>query len=244
MPNPPSINRTSVTALVTLVALLTAPALAQAPLSTRLLLAEDARILSLETHALLAEGMKSPDAKLRAQAVRAAGRFETPALLNDIMPLLTDQDLDVRRWASIATANSARLFTAPAIDGLTRVMDTAKPADWGLYAAALGRIAMATPDEFQRVEKTLAAVLPAPASSGQVVPARPRAAVARDAAQIEGAARGLEALTRLSGKVAPLGADARSRLYLVVETAGRARLERLCPGPAAGAAGAAQRPRC
>lgn len=214
-----SLDRTRVTAVVTLVALLTAPALAQAPLSTRLLLAEDARTLSLETHALLAEGMKSPDAKLRAQAVRAAGRFETPALLNDIMPLLTDQDLDVRRWASVATANSARLFTAPAIDELTRVMGTAKPADWGLYAAALGRIVMATPDEYNRVEQTLAAVLPTPASTSQSVPTRPRGAVARDAAQIEGAARGLEALTRLNGKVAPLGADARSRLYLVVETA-------------------------
>lgn len=206
------------TAAVALVALLTAPAFAQESLSTRLLLAEDARVLSLETHALLVEGLKSPDAKIRAQAVRAAGRFETPSLLNDIMPLLTDQDVEVRRWASIATANSARLFTMPAIDELIRVMGTAKPADWGLYAAALGRIAMATPDQFRRVEQTLSAVLPAPALGAQVVPGRARVAVARDAAQIEGAARGLESLTRISGKVAPLGDDAKARLYLVVET--------------------------
>lgn len=206
------------TAAVALVALLTAPAFAQESLSTRLLLAEDARVLSLETHALLVEGLKSPDAKIRAQAVRAAGRFETPSLLNDIMPLLTDQDVEVRRWASIATANSARLFTMPAIDELIRVMGTAKPADWGLYAAALGRIAMATPDQFRRVEQTLSAVLPAPTLGAQVVPGRARVAVARDAAQIEGAARGLESLTRISGKVAPLGDDAKARLYLVVET--------------------------
>ena len=206
------------TAAVAFVALLTAPVLAQESLSGRLLLAEDARVLSLETHALLTEGLKSPDAKIRAQAVRAAGRFETPSLLNDIMPLLTDQDADVRRWASISTASSARLFTMPAIDELIRVMGTAKPADWGLYAAALGRIAMATPDQFRRVEQALAAVLPAPALGAQVVPGRARAAVARDAAQIEGAARGLESLTRLSGKVAPLGDDAKARLYLVVET--------------------------
>lgn len=206
------------TAAVALVALLTAPAFAQESLSTRLLLTEDARVLSLETHALLVEGLKSPDAKIRAQAVRAAGRFETPSLLNDIMPLLTDQDVEVRRWASIATANSARLFTMPAIDELIRVMGPAKPADWGLYAAALGRIAMATPDQFRRVEQTLAAVLPAPVLGAQVVPGRARVAVARDAAQIEGAARGLESLTRISGKVAPLGDDAKGRLYLVVET--------------------------
>lgn len=206
------------TAIVALVALLTTPGFAQESLSTRLLLAEDARVLSLETHALLNEGLKSPDAKIRAQSVRAAGRFETPSLLNDIMPLLTDQDAEVRRWASIATANSARLFTMPAIDELIRVMGAAKPADWGLYAAALGRIAMATPDQFRRVEQTLAAVLPAPALGAQVVPGRARVSVARDAAQVEGAARGLESLTRISGKVAPLGDDAKARLYVVVET--------------------------
>lgn len=206
------------TAILAIVALLTAPVRAQDSLSTRLLLAEDARVLSLETHALLGEGLKSPDATIRAQAVRAAGRFETPSLLNDIMPLLTDQDAEVRRWAAISTANSARLFTMPAIDELIRVMGTAKPADWGLYAAALGRIAMATPDQFRRVEQTLAAGLPAPALGAQVVPGRARVAVARDVAQVEGAARGLEALTRISGKVAPLGDDAKSRLYLVVET--------------------------
>ena len=224
MPILPSLDRRHVSAVVAVIALLTAPASAQESLSTRLLLAEDARVLSLETHALLSEGLKSPDAKIRAQAVRAAGRFETPSLLNDIMPLLTDQDAEVRRWASIATANSARLFTMPAIDELIRVMGTAKPADWGLYAAALGRIAMATPDQFRRVEQTLAAVLPAPAPGAQVVPGRARVAVARDAAQTEGAARGLESLTRISGKVAPLGDDAKARLYLVVETpdAGRA----------------------
>jgi len=218
MPNLRSLDRHRLAAAFALVVLLTSMGQAQAPLSTRLLRAEDARILSVEAHAVMAEGMKSADPKVRAQAVRAAGRFETPSLLNDVMPLLTDPDPEVRRWASIATANSARLFTTPAIDELIRVMGTARPADWGLYGAALGRIVMATPDDVRRVERTLASVLPAPAASAQVVPARGRAAASRDAAQVEGAARGLEALTRLSGKVAPLGDDARSRLFLVVET--------------------------
>lgn len=200
------------------VLLVAATSSAQEPLATRLLRAEDSRVLSLATHALFAEGMKSPDPKLRAQAVRAAGRFETPSLLNDVMPLLTDQDAEVRRWASIATANSARLFTTPAIDELIRVMGPAKPADWGLYAAALGRIALATPDQFRQVEQVLASALPVPVSRPQVVPARPRVAAALDPARVEGAARGLESLTRISGKVAPLGDDARSRLYLVVES--------------------------
>ena len=57
MPNLRSLVRHRRAAASALVVLLTAPALAQAPLSTRLLLAEDARILSLETPALLAESM-------------------------------------------------------------------------------------------------------------------------------------------------------------------------------------------
>ncbi len=211
------------------VVLLGAAAAAQDGLSTRLLRAEDARVLSLDTHALLAEGLKSPDPAVRAQAVRAAGRFETPSLLNDVMPLLTDRDAEVRRWASIATANSARLFTVPAIDELVRVMGPAAPADWGLYAAALGRIALTTPDQVRRVEAVLVAKLPAEASAQAGGPA----AAAADVEAVEGAARGLEALTRLSGKTAPLGEAARARLAAAMAlrdapgSAGYARSRRL-----------------
>ena len=38
-----------------------------------------------------------------------------------------------------------------------------------------------------------------------------------DPVRVEGAARGLEALTRVNGKLAPLSADTRSRLFAVVE---------------------------
>jgi len=199
-----------------------AAAVAQEPLSVRILRAEDARLLSAATHAILSEGMKHADPKIRAQAVRAAGRFETPSLLNDVMPLLTDQDAEVRRWAAIATANSARLFTSPAIDELLRVMGPAAPANWALYAAAVGRISVPTPEEYRRVETALAAGLPAPVARAQVVPGRTGGASGVDPVKAEGAARGLEALTRVNGKAAPLGDDARSRLYQLVETTGGA----------------------
>lgn len=187
---------------------LTAAIAPPAPLPQRILLAEDARMLTPVVQALFAEGMKSPDATIRAQAVRAAGRFETPSLLNDVTPLLTDPDPNVRQWAAIATANSARLFIAPAIDELMRVMGPATPENWALYAAALGRITLATPEQFRQIEQVLAAGLPA----------RPGPAPDRDPARIEGAARGLEALTRINGKIAPLGDEARTRLRHVVET--------------------------
>ena len=192
---------------------------AQGSLSRRIVAAEDSRQLSPATLALLAEGMKSPDAAVRAQAVRSAGRFETPSLLNDVMQLLTDRDATVRRWAAISTANSARLFTQPAIDELLRLMPMASPEAWADYAAAVGRITMPSPAEMTRVEQALAAKLPAPVNRAQALPARTGAARAVSPVAIEGAARGLESLTRINGKLAPLGDDAKSRLVLVVETA-------------------------
>lgn len=192
---------------------------AQGSLSRRIVAAEDARQLSPATLALLAEGMKSPDAAVRAQAVRSAGRFETPSLLNDVMQLLTDRDASVRRWAAISTANSARLFTQPAIDELLRLMPMASPEAWADYAAAVGRITMPSLAEMTRVEQAIAAKLPAPVNRAQALPARTGAARPLPPVAIEGAARGLESLTRINGKVAPLGDDAKARLVLVVETA-------------------------
>lgn len=192
---------------------------AQGSLPRRIVAAEDARQLSPATLALLAEGMKSADAAVRAQAVRSAGRFETPSLLNDVMQLLTDRDASVRRWAAISTANSARLFTQPAIDELLRLMPMASPEAWADYVAAVGRITMPSPAEMTRVEKAIAAKLPAPVNRAQALPARTGAARPLSPVAIEGAARGLESLTRINGKVAPLGDDAKARLVLVVETA-------------------------
>ncbi|MEZ5293667.1 MAG: peptidylprolyl isomerase [Vicinamibacterales bacterium] len=201
-----------------------AAARAQEPIEVRLLRAEDARQLTPETQALFVEGMKSADAKVRAQAVRAAGRFETPALLFDILPLLADRDADVRRWASIAAASSARVFGMEALETLIRVMPAASAPDWAEFAASLGRIPVVTQDQFHQVEEAILKGLPAPVSSPQVVRAPRRAVPAGgvpatdDAVKTEGAARGLEALTRVSGKVHTLSADGRSRLFLVVET--------------------------
>ena len=214
-----SVRSSRIRAIALVVALL-APsfAAAQAPLVGELLALEDARTLSAASQAAFTAGMKSPDPRIRARAVRAAGRFETPALLTQILPLLADQNADVRRWAAIAAASSARVFPMQAVDALVAALGSAAPADWAVFAAELGRITMPTPDMFARVENALAAGLPPVTSSAQVV--RPARTVVRtgDAGRIEGAARGLEALTRVSAKVAPLTADTRSRLTLVVET--------------------------
>lgn len=189
---------------------------AQAPLTDRLLLAEDTRMLSAEVQALFVEGMKSADAAVRAQAVRAAGRYETPAVVADVLPLLADPDANVRKWAAVAAASSARIFPTQSIDALLKVMPSARPADWAEFAANLGRIQVTSPEQFHQVEQAILAGLPAPAMAAQNVRAA-RGPAPVDVVKVEGAARGLEALTRVNGKVDTLSADGRSRLFLVVE---------------------------
>jgi cyclophilin family peptidyl-prolyl cis-trans isomerase/HEAT repeat protein len=192
-------------------------AAAQDALGARLLTFEDARDLSTAAQAAFTEGMKSADPRVRARAVRAAGRFETPTLLTQILPLLADPNADVRHWAAIAAASSARIVPGQSIEALLAALATTVPADWGVFAAQLGRLTMPGPEVFARVEKALASALPAAASAQAGRPAR---AVARtaDARKLEGAARGLEALTRVNGRVAPLSADTRARLAAVVTT--------------------------
>ncbi|MEP7118488.1 MAG: peptidylprolyl isomerase, partial [Acidobacteriota bacterium] len=142
----------------------------------------------------------------------------TPAMTSLVVPLLADPDAEVRRWAAIATASSAKIFTGAASDGLTAAMGTATPRDWGVFAAQLGRIVAASPDAFAKVELTIAAGLPAAAAGSVGATAPRRVGRAADVARVEGAARGLEALTRVNGKVAALSAGTRARLVAVVAT--------------------------
>jgi len=191
---------------------------APAPLSTRMLHVEDARLLSTDAQAVLLEGTKDRDPRLRVQAVRAMGRFESPALVGHILPLLSDGDPAVRQAAAIAAANAAKVFPTQAIEALTRALGTSPPADWAVFAASLGRIAMTSPAEFTAAEQAIAAGLPTVELRAQVVrPARPTMRPT-DPVRVEGAARGLEALVRVNGTLGSLSADTRSRLFAVVET--------------------------
>jgi cyclophilin family peptidyl-prolyl cis-trans isomerase/HEAT repeat protein len=201
-----------------LVAASSSPAGAAAQtLAARILQAEDARELSPQALATFGEGLKDSSPRVRAQAVRAMGRFESPALVSQIVPLLADADPGVRHAAAIAAANAAKVFPGQAIEALTKAMGTAPPADWAVFAASLGRITLPDAATFTAVEQTLAAGLPAVELRAQVVrPARPSVRP-MDPLRVEGAARGIEALVRVNGKLGTLSADTRSRLYAVVE---------------------------
>ena len=121
------------------------PAAAQTSLSARILRAEDARELSPDTMAVFSEGLKDPNPRVRAQAVRAMGRFESPALIGQIVPLLADADAGVRQAAAVAAANAAQVFPGSAIEALTKAMATAPPADWAVLAASRPRSACPVP---------------------------------------------------------------------------------------------------
>ena len=205
-------------ALVWLATLATVPAFAQGTLSTRILQIEDARQLTTEAQAVLTEGLKDASPRVRAQAVRAMGRFESPALVLQIVPLLSDADPGVRHAAAVAAANAAKVFPLQAIEALIKAMGTAPPADWAVLAASLGRITLPGAADFTAAEQAMASGLPAVVLRAQVMrPARP-AIQPTDPARVEGAARGLEALVRVNGKLGTLSADTRSRLFGVVET--------------------------
>ena len=199
-------------------AALASDAFAQGALPSRILQIEDARELSVASQAVLSEGLKDPSPHVRAQAVRAMGRFESPALVGKIVPLLGDADPGVRHAAAVAAANAAKVFPGQAIEALAKAMGTAPPADWAVLASSLGRIALPGPADFTAAEQAIAAGLPTVELRAQVVrPTRP-AARPTDPVRVEGAARGLEALVRVNGTLGTLAADTRSRLVAVVET--------------------------
>jgi cyclophilin family peptidyl-prolyl cis-trans isomerase/HEAT repeat protein len=194
-----------------------APAVEAQALADRILQVQDARELSADAQATIVEGLKDPTPRVRMLAVRAAGRFESPALVGQIVPLLGDQDRAVRHAAAIAAADAAKVFPMQAIDALRTAMGSAPPADWAVFGASLARIALPDAAQFTAVESLLAAGLPAVALRAQA--GRPSRSTARpsDPIRTEGAARGLEALVRVNGRLGTLSPDTRARLYAVVE---------------------------
>jgi cyclophilin family peptidyl-prolyl cis-trans isomerase len=92
-----------------LAALLAAPLGAQPPTPPtldQLIRAEDARGRTAADLAVLRAGAAAPDAERRRFAVRGMGRLEQPALLDDLVRALHDDDAGVRRAAADAVAQA------------------------------------------------------------------------------------------------------------------------------------------
>jgi cyclophilin family peptidyl-prolyl cis-trans isomerase/HEAT repeat protein len=194
--------------------LLAAPAWAGQPsLRERMLRAEDSRAQSEADLAPLRQGLNSPDARVRRQAVRAIGRLERA----DLMPLLTrslgDPNADVRGEAANAVGQLARGPKGLA-DAKTRLLVRTRmertPRVWAVVAATLGRLPYTTAADVRQVEAALARVLPTPTTT----------AVQLD--ELVGAVEGFEALARQSSKIAPFTATTLERLRAAAALEGRA----------------------
>ena len=188
--------------------------LAQQPaLRERILLAEDARAQSDADLAPLREGLKSHDANIRRQAVRAVGRLERAELIPLVTQLLGDPNDDVRIEAANAVGQLAR-GPKGVTDAKTRLLGRTRlerePRVWAAVAATLGRLAYTTAADVQQTEAALARVLPTPTTT----------AIQID--ELLGAVEGFEALARQSGKISPLAATTLNGLRAASELEGRA----------------------
>jgi cyclophilin family peptidyl-prolyl cis-trans isomerase/HEAT repeat protein len=177
-----------------LLLVLSVPASAQAPLRVRMLQAEDARGTGPGGVAALDEGLRSRDPQVRRQAVRALGRIERTDLIAKVLPVADDPDPLVQQQAIDALGQLAHTAAAVAeVQALLLSMEARVSSQtWPVLAATLGRLPYQDIEQVRRAEARLAAALPNGSDRS------------RGAGGMLGATRGLEALVRLSRKIAPL----------------------------------------
>ena len=150
------------------------PADAQA-FRDRMLAAEDARVTTAAGMAPLLQGLRAPDPARVIQAVRALGRFERPALVARIVPLVGHARADVRAEALNALGQAlAAVPRGPENAGplpseaaavvstlMARLRDERDPAVAGIAAETLGRLPFRTATAVREAETAIAALLPA-----------------------------------------------------------------------------------
>ncbi|MDH4065476.1 MAG: peptidylprolyl isomerase [Acidobacteriota bacterium] len=164
---------------------------AQAEALEKILQGEDARDADAIRAAM------SGGAQRRA-GIRALGRLEQPELIRFVAPALGDA-VGIRAEAAWALAQLARTPEAVGQVQALLLERAAQDAEnglwevWGELAAALGRLPYTTAEQVTRAEAVLVEQLPAPDSFAEP-----------ETSAVMGAVRGLEALTRVSGKAGSL----------------------------------------
>jgi cyclophilin family peptidyl-prolyl cis-trans isomerase/HEAT repeat protein len=176
--------------------------LAQTSLRQRIVVAEDARVATAEGIAPMLEGLRSGDFGLVAIAARALGRFERPAFVPHLLPLLEHAREAVRREAATALGQSlarvARRPDAPLPPELDQVaralrsrLDTeTDPYVRGTIAETIGRLPYRSVDHVREAELALQRYLPDFTAAGGGQPLHP--------GSLTGVVKGLESLIRLN----------------------------------------------
>ena len=183
-------------------------------LQNGMLAAEDARVTSAADMAPLLTGLRSADPRVVVQAVRALGRFERPALVKDILPLVTHARPEVRAeavnalgqaLARVPRAADTKAPLPPEVALVTktltaRIRTDAHPYVTGIAAETLGRLPYRAAYEVTDAETLIASLLPPMPGSGPVPPGTPLARVVQPAT-VTGAVKGLETLIRVYQKL-------------------------------------------
>ena len=140
-------------------------------LRERIIAAEDARVATDSALAPILEGLGSTDPATAALAARALGRFEQPAFVQHLLPVLGHNRADVRREAANALGQSLvripragdsppapepALVTRALLDRLAKDDD---PSVRGVIAETLGRLPLRSETSAREVEAALQSLL-------------------------------------------------------------------------------------
>ncbi|GMR13961.1 MAG: peptidylprolyl isomerase [Gemmatimonadota bacterium] len=187
-----------------------------------MLAAEDSRGVGPNGLTPLLEGLASEYASARAVAVRALGRLERPDLVGEILPLILDDNPNVRREAVNALAQAVSGVGGEEVaDMLTpRVSEEPDSVVRGVLARTIGRLTLQGEALSRAQDQLVQLSWSADGTSGEDAPT----------VTLVGVALGFETVARTLGPREELGAEARNRLEELVFYARRDSLSGVADG--------------
>ena len=197
--------------------------------SKRILAAEDARAIDQADLAPILSGLRETDPRIVAQAVRALGRFERPALVRHILPLVTHVRPEVRAealnalgqaLAAVPAGPDAKNPAAPELSIVSRaVIDClgreSDPYVKDVAAETLGRLPFRTAAAVKEAETALAAQLAVVDERVALRAGREPATDIVPPGALTGTVKGLETLIRVHQKLQPVSSSTLARLRVM-----------------------------
>lgn len=195
-------------------------------LPERMLAAEDARVISRGDLAPILTGLRQTDPRVAVQAVRALGRFERPALVRLILPLVTHTRPEVRAEALNALGQAlAAVPTGPDPKNppppelsivsralITRLRQEPDPYVRDVAAETLGRLPFRTAAAVREAETALATQLAVVDEHAALRAGREPSTDILHPGSLTGTVKGLETLIRVHQKLQPVSSSTIARL--------------------------------